>query len=121
MLSNLKQFSVRFYWLRSVTLVVGSLSSALFLYGLFCSACLLGADQLLIPAGVAALWAGVGYWFVTAFANVPDKPDKQMGFFKKVSIRFQRGIYLLFAILGCFLSLAVVFFTLRGLRIWIAG
>ena len=81
---------------------------------MLCSLCMVGYiligksgvaenDYYLIPSILTALWSFSIYWWLYTFPNVPDTADKSLGFFK----RFAFGI-----------SLVIIFFTLRALRVW---
>ncbi|ALS98382.1 hypothetical protein [Lacimicrobium alkaliphilum] len=119
MIDRLKVFSNKFQWLKPLALIIGGISLAVFLYGFLCKSCFWAMDQYLIPAGISLLWSGALYWFLVAFPDVPDKPSPDERFFSKLSVRFKRFVYLLFALTGLVLTMAIVVFTVRGLRIWL--
>lgn len=75
-------------------------------------------DYYLIPSILTALWSFSVFWSLHTFPSIPDKPDKSLGFFKRVFIRIKRFIYYVITSIAIGLSLTIVVFTIRALRVW---
>ncbi len=109
MLERLQAIAVRFNRLRPFLLVLAVCGLSLGLYVLLTSSDQ-GDDVALIPAFMLFTWATMARSFVTIFAHVPVKADKDAGFWKRFKLGAQRAVYYgfmaLFAVATIFLLLS---------------
>jgi hypothetical protein len=117
MIEILSLISRKHQWLRPFTLLVGAVCVCLFLYAIFSSSSH-SQDVYLIPSLIGFFWALLFNILVSAFLNVPKKPDSKDKLFKRLSVRIKRGCYHLLGIMFIILSLAVLVLSFKMVGIW---
>lgn len=76
-------------------------------------------DHWFIPAFVGLLWSVSTYSFIATFREVPAQAETSLGFFARLKRRFARGWYWFIGVAFLGTSLAVLFFTVRMVSIWL--
>lgn len=77
-------------------------------------------DVYIIPCLMALLWSSFSVFLLSTFPYVPSKPGKEIGFFKRLKLRFIRGFYHIFSLLFVVMSGTIIWLTIRLLNIWLA-
>jgi len=119
MIDKLRSLALKIQWLKPVTLVIGLAAITLIAYLLIAKAGSSQYDHLHIPSVIALLWAGVTYWLLYTFPGVPEKPGRELGFFKRLGINFKRGCFFVLAVLAIAITAGSLMITIRGLSVWL--
>lgn len=118
MLDKLKQTAITLRWFKPIALLLMLTSIIMVGYVLIGKSGIAADDYYLIPSILTALWSFSVFWSLHTFPSIPPKPDKSLGFFKRVFIRIKRFAYYVITIIAIGLSLTIVVFTIRALRVW---
>lgn len=117
MLDRLKQIAITLRWLKPIALLLMLVSVVMIGYVLIGKSDIDADDYYLIPSILAALWSFSVFWSLHTFPSIPAKPDKSLGFFKRVFTRLKRFAYYIITIITIGLSLTIVVFTICALVI----
>lgn len=118
MLDKLKKIAIKLQWLKPITLLMMLISFAMTGYVLLAQSGIAENDYYLIPSILSVLWSFSVYWCLYTFPNVPEKADKSLGFFKRFVIGCKRFSYYIVTLFASGLSLVIILFTVRALRVW---
>jgi len=113
MLDKLHYYAVRLSWMRLVVVLPGLAAFSFAVYIAF-SADTATTDQFFIPALLLSFWCLLIYCLISVFQQGHPAIDINAGFFRRLSIKFRRGIRAILALAFLVLtgSLAVVSFKL---------
>lgn len=118
MLDKLKLIAIKLRWLKPISLVIMLCSVIVMGYILFTQTNHAKNDYYLIPSILTALWSFSVYWCLYTFPNAPEKADKSLGIFKRFIVRCKRFSYYIVTLIAFALSLVILMFTARALRVW---
>lgn len=118
MLDKLKQTAITLRWFKPIALLLMLTSLVMVGYILIGKSGIAADDYYLIPSILTALWSFSIFWSLHTFPSIPAKPDKSIGLFTHVFIHLKRFSYYVIAIIAVGLSLTIVVFTIRALRVW---
>lgn len=118
MLDKLKQTAITLRWFKPIALLLMVSSLIVVGYVLIGKSGIAADDYYLIPSILTALWSFSVFWTLHTFPSIPAKPDESLGFFKRVFTRIKRFAYYAITIMAIALSLTIVVFTIRALRVW---
>ena len=91
-IDSLASISRKLYWAKSAIFIVGVVLTSFFAFILIRSD-LFESDIYLIPSILGSVWAWLFLFLVTSFTNVPNVPDTELGFFKRLKIRLKRFLF----------------------------
>ncbi|MGB0833851.1 MAG: hypothetical protein ACPG8A_03440 [Psychrobium sp.] len=118
MLDRFKQIAITLRWFKPIALLLMLSSLVIVGYVLIGKSGIAADDYYLIPSILTALWSFSVFWSLHIFPSIPAKPNKSLGFFKRVFTRLKRFAYYIITIIAIGLSLTIVVFTIRALRVW---
>jgi len=118
MLDKFKYLATKLQWLKPILALIMLCSLCMVGYVLIGKSGVAENDYYLIPSILTTLWSFSIYWWLYTFPNVPDKADKSLGFFKRFAIGCKRFSYYVISFFAFGISLVIIFFTLRALRVW---
>lgn len=119
MIDKLRTAVLKVQWLKPIFVVIAVASIAMFAYVIFGQSGMAKDDYYLLPSVVMLLWSLVACALLFTFVHVPEKPDKSIGFFRRIGIRCKRGYYYILAILSLGTTLAMLLVSFRVVRIWL--
>lgn len=73
-------------------------------------------SALMLPALVGFFWSALLYSYAHLFAQLPDRPRPEHGFWQRLNLRFRRLLMTIMALLMFVLTLAVVVLSYQLLR-----
>ncbi|MFD2178431.1 hypothetical protein [Veronia pacifica] len=117
MLKKLGFLAEKMQWFVPVALLLLLLSVVIFsasIFGLFS----INHDQFLIPSFLVGIWSLNIYVFLSGFAAIPEPVNPRMSLWQKIKTKAKRGLYHLSAIAFVILNMAVLFLSIRMLRVW---
>ena len=118
MIETLSKISKKIYWIQPIIMLVGVGSLSLFVITVLKSGTTEN-DGYLIPSVLGFIWTLLYLLLVSAFPYVPEKPDPSIKFFKRIKIKFKRGIYYLIGIVFVVTTLAGIVLSFRMINIWL--
>ena len=118
MIETLSKISKKLYWTQPIIMLIGVGSLSFFIYTVFSSGTTEN-DAYLIPSVLGFIWSLLYLLLVSAFPYVPEKPDQSIKFFKRIKIKFKRGIYYLIGIVFVVTTLSAIVLSFRLINIWL--
>ena len=117
MLNALHKLSLLLAPLRTAWLLIAIVSLAALAFMLV-SGFNTSREGYLLPCLALSLWSLLAYIIASTFVQLPEPVNDKQGFFTRLKLKLQRGLYWLLAILFIGLTATTVLFTLRLLNIW---
>lgn len=117
MLDSLILLSSKLRWSKPLVLLLGIIFT-----GVFAASILdigrFESEIYIIPSLVGMLWSVLFFVLINTFPYVPPKPTKDLSFFTRLKIRFQRFIYTILGLAILILTIAVLILSLKMFSIW---
>lgn len=117
MIDFLASISRKLYWAKTAILILGICLTSLFTF-VVVRTDLFDSDIYLIPSMLGSIWAWLFLFLISSFVKVPGTPSKEIGFFKRLKVKFKRVFYWLLCIVFAILSITVVVMSFRLIMIW---
>lgn len=115
---KLRTIALKLQWAKPLAFALAAASLALVAYIILGNTGIAANDQYLFPSVILLLWSLSLGGFTQTFVHVPEPPNKEQGFFKRLGLGFKRLYYYFLALAFFGLSIAVIFASLRAFRIW---
>lgn len=121
MIDTLQRIAVRIRPLRRVALVLGVVCLAGLALIIFAAPASGDSNRFLVPAIVGFIWSLSAYGFIDTFQFVPERLDREHGFFARARRRISRAWFWFLALLFGGSTLAALFLTLKLGAVWLRG
>jgi hypothetical protein len=111
---------IKLSWLKPIAIVLVLFCAGLFGFIIFGHSDIAQDDYYLLPSILGLNWSMLMCAFLFTFPYVPSKPIEKVGFFKRIKIALQRFYYFVLAIVTILITFAMLFMSIRGLRVWLS-
>lgn len=121
MIDTLQRIAVRIRPLRRVAVVLGVACLAGLAMIIFVAPASGDSNRFLVPAIVGFIWCLSAYGFIDTFQFVPEKLDREHGFFARIKRGASRAWFWFLALLFGGSTLAALFLTFKLGAVWLRG